>query len=131
MQSKDRLVRGKLEIRAAILRAIRDGPNGKEVITKIASKANLKGYYARLDSEIADLLERGLVESAESVTRNIIAHVDSPERIGSQHPVYSLTDKGSICLESYDLLVNEMFGTSHVIISEQPSEWFKSFLRQR
>jgi predicted transcriptional regulator len=126
MQSKNRLKtppRGKLEIRADILHAIRAGPCGREIITRIQRKAGLWGNYKRLDFEISELMGRGFVEGAPgSGTRNILDHVDGPQRIGSEHPVYSLTDRGRIWLESYDLLVDEAFGSAQCDTIAQSAE---------
>lgn len=106
--------RGKLEIRADVLRAICSGPGGKEIITKIARKARLKGFEERLDFEITDLIERGFVQAGSNGR--------SPQRIGREHPVYSLTERGNMWLQSYDLLVNEAFGCRECDTMLQPQE---------
>jgi predicted transcriptional regulator len=95
--------RSRLQMKGDLLRAIREGPCGKELKTHLMYKANLD--WTRTE-ELLRELEKNQMISFE-LTNN--QHGKDPTIHGPEvakgHKVVTLTDRGRVWLESYELLI--------------------------
>lgn len=91
--------RSQFETLADVLRVIREGPDGKQSITHVMYKANLSFAVAR--DYVRDLEEKGLLEQ--------LGRMPGDTFLKNARRIYSLTNKGRIWLQSYQLLRGEMF----------------------
>ena len=94
--------RSKLEARADILRAIRDGPCGKEIQTHVMYKANLSWIVMR--RYLSELQSWNMVSETSKLRQVKGNPIDGPD-VPMGHRVLALTDRGRMWLESYELLL--------------------------